>query len=103
MSKYTYISSSILACSWGGQLVQFPGSEKVKPASNRPASTFFAISTFNSRREPGLPVANFIGESLDPSAKQTTLKGYSPVTSAENPAKSTEVFVVPSMAKSGGI
>jgi hypothetical protein len=36
-TKYTYVSSSILACSRGGQLVQFPGSENAKLANRRPA------------------------------------------------------------------
>jgi hypothetical protein len=41
MSKKTYISFSVAACSCGAQFVQVPGSEMVKPRSKRPASMFF--------------------------------------------------------------
>src|SRR5580692_6622829 len=71
MSKYTYISSSIFACSCGGQLVQLPGSECVNPATRRPASIFFAISIFNCRDEPGPPALNFIPGSWQASAHRT--------------------------------
>src|SRR6267154_2311798 len=93
MSEYTYISSSILACSCGGQLVQLPGSECVIPATRRPASTFFAISMFNSRDEPRLPVTNLSPGSFSTSAYRTTFSGYFALTSAENSARSTELLV----------
>src|ERR1700686_4828262 len=88
ISKYTYISSSILACSCGGQLVQLPGSEKVKPASRRPAATLSAISTFNSRFDPGFPATNFMLGFLETSVSRATFKGDGPLTSAALYAKS---------------
>src|SRR6266481_5328555 len=76
MSKYTYISSSILACSCGGQLVQLPGSECVNPATRRPASTFFPITMFNSREEPGPPALNFSPGSCEvPAARKLRRTG----------------------------
>src|SRR6266852_6101319 len=102
MSKYTYISSSILACSCGGQLVQLPGSECVNPATRRPASTFFAISMFNSRDEPGPPVTNLRPRSFSTSAYRTIFNGYLPLTSAENSARSTELLVDISIDESRG-
>ena len=41
----------------GGQLVQLPGSESVNPATNLPASIFFASS--KCRLDPGPPVLKF--------------------------------------------
>src|SRR5260221_48400 len=103
MSKYTYISSSILACSCGGQLVQLPGSECVNPATRRPASTFFAISMFNSRDEPSLPVTNLSPDSFSTSANLTTITGYFALTSEENSVRSTELLVEISTDESRGI
>src|SRR6476646_5883342 len=103
MSKYTYISSSILACSCGGQLVQLPGSESVKPTTSLPASMFLASSMFNCRRHPGDPVVKFSPGSFETSAYRTTCKGYFPDTFEENSARSTEEVVVTLTIESRGM
>src|SRR4029077_11685087 len=86
MLKYTYISSSILACSCGGQLVQLPGSETVNPATSLPASMFLASSMWSCREDPDPPVVNFRPGSVETFEKCTTCKGYRVATSAENSA-----------------
>src|SRR5258708_9987620 len=103
MSKKTYISSNIFACSCGGQLVQLPGSEYVKPATNRPASTFFATSMVNCRDDPAPPVTHLRPGFLSTSACRTSCTGYFPCTSAENSAKSTELVVEISIVESRGM
>jgi hypothetical protein len=59
MSKNTYISSSSSACSCGGQLVQWPGFERVNPATMRPAFTFLPTRMVSSRVVVSAPVVNF--------------------------------------------
>src|SRR5215471_2180081 len=100
---YTYISSSILACSCGGQLVQFPGSEMVNPASSRPAWTFLPRQMLRWRACPGFPVLNLRLGSFDSSSYGTNWSGYRFSTSQENSAKSTLDAVVTSILLSRGM
>ena len=46
-------------CSWGGQLVQFPGIERVKPARIRPARTLSPMMMLRSRVVAAPPAVNF--------------------------------------------
>jgi hypothetical protein len=86
ISKKTYISSSMAACSCGGQLVQLPGSEVVNPATSRPASIFLASSMFICRVHPALPVLKLSPGSSFVSEKRTICREYRLATSQENSA-----------------
>src|SRR5688572_7164556 len=80
------------ACSCGGQLVQWPGSEVVKPARIRPASIFLPSVIFTVREFDAPPVLNLSELSFSTSAYLTTCNGYLLSTSAEHSTRSTEVL-----------
>src|SRR5258708_12629776 len=99
MKNYVNFPPVFWGCSGGANFDKSREGEGVNPATSRPASTFFAISMFNSRDEPGPPVANFKPGSFCTSAYRTTFNGYLPVTSEENSARSTELLFDISIAQ----
>src|SRR5436853_7285036 len=104
MLKYTYISSSIFACSWGGQLVQLPGSENVNPARIRTAVMFLANDICSWRvAEVPVPVLKYNPGSFLSSSNRTICHVYRRDTCTENCAISTDESVETLMFQSLGL